>query len=450
MSKDQFSLGTFGYTPRNYTKKKKKTSTVQPTPEPTLLVPSVIPDENTLNYDKTPLLYNNNTVTTHDLVPAQRPLKGATEQKPGINTPGTIYAHPGPTMLVPSVISNKYTLDYSNTPLLYNNKNVVTHHLLPDKNPGGGTISKDYPKSLNLGEYNYDDIYNEIYSSSSVSGATKVDVTALLNAYNQQKDAANAIAAQTYNSKRDQLLQSIKRAYEANELARQQQSQNFINDQANLEAANMANARNARVQAGNMGLSGSGVQQLAQLKNLLSQANAVSEVSSKNIAALEKLRSSLATTDEKAMAQLEDALNSYTTSVLGNNNKMAKNSADIVMDAETAYANALRSSQSSKSTYGMAANMVANTFNGATETLRYTLNYLSKMTTKELKQYAKNNGIDIKGIKSRNLKEYLGKQAAMAAQSRMDALNEEYSINPAMYNTAYSNIAALLDYYKNL
>lgn len=449
MSRDQFSLGTFGYTPRDYTKKKKKTSTVQPTPEPTLLVPSVIPNENTLNYDNTPLLYDNSTVTTHDLVPAQRPLKGATEQKPGNNTPSTIYPHPGPTMLVPSVIPDKYTLDYSNTPLLYNNKNVVTHHLLP-RRPAWGVIDSTASSSINLKPYNYNDVYDEIYSSSSGTGATKVDVTALLNAYNQQKDAANAIAEHTYNSKRDQLLQSIKRAYEANELARQQQSQNFINDQANLEAANMANARNTRVQAGAVGLSGSGIQQLAQLKNLLSQANAVSEVSSKNIAALEKLRSSLATTDEKAMAQLEDALNNYTTSVLGNNNKMAKNSADIVMDAETAYANALRSSQSTNSTHSMAANMIINTFNGATDTLRYTLDYLSKMSIKELKQYAKNNGIDIKGIKSRNLKEYLGNQAAMVAQSRIDALNEEYSINPSMYGNAYSNMATLLNHYKNL
>lgn len=450
MSKDQFSLGTFGYTPRDYTKKKKKTSTVtvQPSPEPTLLVPSVIPNEDTLNYDKTPLLYNNSTVTTNDLVPAQRPLKGATEQKPGINTPSITYPHPGPTMLVPSVIPNEYTLDYSNTPLLYNNKNVVTHHLLPDKNPGGGVIIKDYSKSLNLGEYNYDDIYDEIYSSSEGTGATKVDVTALLNAYKQQADASNAIALQTFNSKRDQLLQSIKRAYAQNELNTLQQNQAFINNMADLEASNVANTRGARVQAGQMGLSGSGIQQLAQLKVLLGQANAVSEVASKNETALAKLRDSLADFDTKSMTGLEDATNEYAKAVLGANNKMATNSANIVMDAETAYANALRSSSSSEGTYGMAANMVTNTLNGTTDTLNYTLNYLSNMSVKELKQYAKNNGINIKGVKSSNLREFLSKQAAETAQQTIYALNEEYSLNPKTFNTAYSNIANLLNFYK--
>ena len=449
MSKDQFSLGTFGYTPREYTKKKKKTSTVQPSPGPTMLVPSVIPNEDTLNYDNTPLLYNNSTVTTHDLVPAQRPLKGATEQLSNTKTSSTVYPHPGPTMLVPSVIPNEYTLDYSNTPLLYNNKNVVTHNLLPAKTPNGSTVTKDDAKSLILGEYNYDDIYDEIYSSSKGTGATKVDVTALLNAYKQQADASNAIALQNFNSKRDQLLQSIKRAYTQNELNTLQQNQAFINNMADLEASNIANTRGARVQAGQMGLSGSGIQQLAQLKVLLGQANAVSEVASKNEAALAKLRDSLADFDTKAMAGLEDTTNEYAKAVLGANNKMATNSANIVMDAETAYANALRSSSSSGgTTHGMAANMVINTLNGTTETLKYTLNYLSNMSVKELKQYAKNNGINIKGVKSKNLKDFLSKQAAETAQQTIYALNDEYSINPATYNTAYSNIANLLKFYK--
>lgn len=388
MNRDQFSTGSFGYTPRQYNKK-KKVSTVQPAPAPTSLVPSIIPNEQTINYSETPLNYANKGVNTDGLLPK------------------------------PIMVGKSPNVSFKNTP------------------------------SLELADYNYDNIYNEIYSSgSSTGGATKVDVTALLNAYKQQADAANAVAQQTHNSKREQLLNHIKRAYAANDLARAQQSQNFINDQANLEAANMSNARAARVQAGNMGLSGSGIQQLAQLKNLIGQANAISEVSNKNMAALEKLRSSLATTDEKAMAQLDDALNDYTTAVLGNNSKMAKNSANIVMDAETAYANALRQANSSGSTYGMAANMVYNTFRGTTEKLRMTLDAISKMSTKELKQYAKDNGIDLKNIKSRNYKEYIGRQAAIEAQQLMDTLNADYSINPATYDTIYSNIANLLNYYK--
>lgn len=402
MNRDQFSTGEFSYANKKSKKDKNKTAIVYGPPTP---------------------------VTKEESV---------------------IYPPPQPNALVPSVIPNKQTIDYSDTPLMYNNKGVNTDGLLPKpimvgKSPN---TSLKNPLSIGLADYNYDDIYNEIYSSgSSTGGATKVDVTALLNAYKQQADAANAIAQQTHNSKREQLLNHIKRAYAANDLARAQQSQNFINDQANLEAANMANTRNARVQAGNMGLSGSGIQQLAQLKNLLSQANAISEVSNKNMVALEKLRSSLATTDEKAMAQLDDALNDYTTAVLGNNSKMAKNSANIVMDAETAYANALRQANSSGSTYGMAANMVANTFNGMSDTLRFTLDMLSNMKTKELRQYAKDNGISLEGIKSRNYKAYLGKQAAIQAQQTVDALNDSYPINPSMYNTAYNNIASILKYY---
>lgn len=362
------------------------------------------------------------------------------------------YAQPEPTGGVPSVFPGINTIDYQNTPLSYENKTVNGQGLLPKPSIIAPTNTKptDTNTNLVLGDYDYNNIYDAIYSSSaSGSGATKVDVSALLDAYRQQAEASNAVAKQAYSSRRDQLLNEIKRAYAANDLAMRRQNQDFINKQADLEASGTANARNMRLEAGARGLSGSGLQQLAQLKNLLGQASAVSEVSVKNEAALEKLRASLANMEDKTMGNLEDALNNYTKNALSANDRMAINSADKVMEAETAYANALKNSYSSSSgsTYGMASNMVYNTLIGTSDLLKNTLDRLSKMSIKELKTYAKDNGINIKGVKSSNLKGYLSNQAATDAQQSIYDLNDTYPINPATYNLAYQNIANLLKYY---
>lgn len=312
--------------------------------------------------------------------------------------------------------------------------------------------------NTNLDPYNYDEIYGDIAigsaggSGSSGGGAYKPDVSALLDSYNQQNEAANQAAKTKYDITKNNLIESLKRYQESNMKQQQQQQQDLLNTQSELENIGAAQSREARINAGTRGLSGSGIQQLNQLQRLASQGNKVTDVASKNTEALTKLNDALVSKQEKTDEALADALNTYTNAVNKANTAYGDRAADAIMDAEKAYASSLASSYGSSegddSDYGLVANDIYNMLNGTTQQLQVDLNYIGGLSHKKLKDYASANGISLKGVKDKDIKSYIAGELRNNALNTLNELNQTYPVSSSNYNIATNNIYNLLKNFK--
>lgn len=173
-------------------------------------------------------------------------------------------------------------------------------------------------------------------SSSYVSGGggytpNTIDLSDILNSYKasaeaQKKTIADAAEAQrkiledTLNSniqslkssestQRENLLTSLKRFQEDTAQSRKQQQSSFNSNRADLEAqAYMAN-RQAMANAAARGLGGSGLQQLAQLQNLINQGSETSNLAKENTEALNSLAQALARQEQDTTTNLNTLTN---------------------------------------------------------------------------------------------------------------------------------------------
>lgn len=155
-------------------------------------------------------------------------------------------------------------------------------------------------------------------SSSSSGGGTvikqepiKIDLSDILAAYTksaeaQKKSISDSVAAQrkiledtlasrikslqtSESTQRENLLTSLKRFQEDTAQSRKQQQSSFNANRADLEAqAFMAN-RAAMQSAAARGLGGSGLQQLAQIQNMINQSGEINELAIANTDALNAL-----------------------------------------------------------------------------------------------------------------------------------------------------------------
>lgn len=334
------------------------------------------------------------------------------------------------------------------------------------KNTKSKSSSTD--SSFNLGDYDYDSIYRSLLDSSSGSsggGAYKPDITALLNAYDQQNAAANAIAKTKYDTARDNILTAINRAQQQNALDVARQNQSHINSASQLESTGAQASRETRIGDSLRGLSGSGIQQLNQLRNLISQGSKANAIAKNNTESLDKLRQSLAESSTKANQGLEDALNTYQSAISKANQTAGKNKADAIWENESNYASnlakAAASAASSDSDYREAANDIYTNLRNTTTSLQSNLNAIKNMSTKELKKYVLANNLedsvntlatlDEKNISKLSKKEYRQYVARALGQNSYDLVNElnnTYGINPNNFRTAMSNISGLLNLYR--
>lgn len=309
-----------------------------------------------------------------------------------------------------------------------------------------------------ISDYNYDDIYGNLLAGgssgySSGGGAYKPDVSALLDSYNQQNEAAKQTAKTNYDITKNNLIESLKRYQESNMKQQQQQQQDLLNTQSELENTGAAQSREARINAGARGLSGSGIQQLNQLQRLASQGNKVTDVASKNTEALTKLNDALVSKQAKTEEAIADALNTYTTALNKADTSYGDRAADAIMNAEKAYASAIASSSGGSSgddsDYGLIANDITNMLSGTARQLKTNLNYLGGLTkTKDLKDYATQNGISLKNVANKDIKRYIASQLRDNALNTIDELNQTYPIYSGAYSTATNNIYNLLNRFK--
>lgn len=177
----------------------------------------------------------------------------------------------------------------------------------------------------------YANYYGGGYGGSGGYGgyaAPSLDISGLLAAYQAQADADKATAKQTYDTTRNDLLTSLKRFQEQNAKDVQNQQRSFLSNQAALESALSQADRQNRISSAARGLSGSGLQQLAQLQNLMSQGQDISDLATDNSQKMDTLRKALQEYETDTDTKLNSALNIYNNALNSIEANLAKSKAD--------------------------------------------------------------------------------------------------------------------------
>lgn len=243
-----------------------------------------------------------------------------------------------------------YTSPVSGGPLGYLRDKYITKPIV-------NTIKERYTTepakpAINLNNtYDVSDYTNSLIGSGASGGSGgyyTLDIGNMLKAYEQQADADRAVAKQSYDTARNDLLTSLKRFQdqyntskedlattlnrykqeydtsldtlatalnrykEQNALDVQNQQKDYVSGQAAIEAAIQQADRQNRISAAARGLGGSGLQQLAQLQTLLSQGQNISNLANENQSVMDALRKALANKEEDTNKSREALRREYT------------------------------------------------------------------------------------------------------------------------------------------
>ena len=149
-----------------------------------------------------------------------------------------------------------------------------------------------------------DEVYRQNASSGEESARSLYDLT-----------KSNLESAR--NITRSDLLKSIERFREENNRNREAQRRDYLLGQAELEDARMEANRQSRISAASRGLSGSGLQQLAQLQNLLGQSQDISNLITANQDEMDNLKRALSQKEEDYNTGLSRAEEAYNLGIKG-------------------------------------------------------------------------------------------------------------------------------------
>lgn len=306
--------------------------------------------------------------------------------------------------------------------------------------------------------------------ASSYAATVKPYLDEMLAAYRQGADANKALAKATYDAKvnnlnsvlrqaeedyastESDLLTSLKRYQEQNAKDVENQKRAYLIDQAALETARLEADRQTRIDAAARGLGGSGLQQLAQLQNLINQGQEISDLATGNQNVLEDLRTQLAeqtedidTKKEKARKVLEaartanqtgltDLLNAYNAEVKG----IDANLANQLANANYTYGQDLYSANQSAA--AQAASSGANDSINAMlsylqDDLSNNLSSLNTASTKTLKELRKQYGLGTDATKT---------DIAKAMTNTTLGYGANTGLNTSQYNTFNNNLNTIL------
>ena len=321
--------------------------------------------------------------------------------------------------------------------------------------PNKATVdwSKSSPKTApesTVQDYDLNALYN-LYGGGSGSGGgggysvMKADISGLLSAYDQQAESAKQAAETRYSNTRNDLLTSLKRFQEENARNVENQKTSYLTEQASLESAREQANRQNRISAAARGLGGSGLQQLAQLQNLIGQSEQVSRSAGTNQEAMDKLATLLRNYEEDSdtkMKQNEDerlnTINSIASTLAAQKAAaIAQNEQNYVnaVNAARAQAAAARASGSSNNASArQAANAAAGALTMLQSNLKNEIKEASNMSKSELKNTYGSS--DLSKVKSTINKAYIANLADLQAS---------YALDSKTINTAQNNINSLLN-----
>jgi len=301
-----------------------------------------------------------------------------------------------------------------------------------------------------LQDYDLNSLY-KLYGGGSGSGGgggysvMKADISGLLSAYDQQAETAKQAAESKYANTRNDLLTSLKRFQDENARNVQNQKTSYLSEQASLESAREQANRQNRISAAARGLGGSGLQQLAQLQNLIGQSDQISKSAGSNQEAMDKLATLLRDYEEDSDTKMRlneeeraNTLNSIASA-------LATQKATAIAQNEQAYVNAVNAARAqaaaaraSSSSSNSAARQAANAASGALSVLQSRLSSeikeASQMSKSELKKAYGSS--DLSKVKSAINKAYMADLAD---------LQSSYALNSGTVKTAQNNINTLLN-----
>lgn len=189
----------------------------------------------------------------------------------------------------------------------------------------GGYSTYNIPKSSSSNQAQEEFDWNSLLSGGGGGGygVNRIDLSDILATYDQSAASQKKTLSDSAESQRQALLTSLKRFQEDTATARKQQQAAYNASRADLEAqAFMAN-RQAAQSAAARGIGGSGLQQLAQLQNIIGQSESTNQLAQSNTETLNELA--------RALAQREEDVTKSTTDITRETaNKLAE------IDATTA------------------------------------------------------------------------------------------------------------------
>jgi hypothetical protein len=177
----------------------------------------------------------------------------------------------------------------------------------------------------------------EDYINAALSGIAKpsggANLSSVFSAYDQEANASKNELNSAIETKRNDLLTSIKRLREDIATSRAEKQQMFQSTRAGLEENAFMATRANRASAASRGLSGSGLEQLAQLQNMMKSNKAVSDVALKTRAEQDALTQNLTRSEQDTTTNL----NNLTTE---QKNALASINASLASKKTTAQQNA--------------------------------------------------------------------------------------------------------------
>lgn len=326
----------------------------------------------------------------------------------------------------------------------------------PKKSSKKSTSKDSYKTYSKLGDYS-----SLSYSSGGSGGGgytpVKADISGLLAAYDQQAESARNTAKSTYDTTRNDLLTSLKRFQEQNAKDQQNQKQQYLTGQSELEFAREQANRQSRIDASARGLGGSGLQQLAQLQNLLGQSGEVSQLANENQSAMDKLRELLRQEEETTNTNLEKALNTYNDTLNSIASNLAAQKSQAIYENEQAYAQALNQARAQAAASRASSSTV--NYGTALQTLLDSSNVdLRKLAnsskTSTIREYATKAGLDLSNyddsyIKKNKtaVKESIARAIANNTNSYVQNAVQNYNLSGDTYSGLKNSINSMLNYY---
>lgn len=293
-------------------------------------------------------------------------------------------------------------------------------------------------------DYNYDNIYNTISSDYGVSsgGAYRPDTSAAIAAINKAASANRDVATSSYNTKRSDLLDSLRRYQDTNAKQVASQKQSYLTSRASLDTAKEQANRQSRISNASRGLGGSGLQQLAELQNDLGLQSDQSLLANANQREMDNLKTLLSNYTEDTNKGISNAYIDYQNALKSIDADTAQRIADVNYQADMVAAQNRMSQASAQGTARQTANSLYNALNSIINNEQSLTSLAGIMRNQNQKELAESYG-----LKKNATKSDIGKKILMDYTTRLNDLNSNYGLPTDVYNTARNNIINSLKYY---
>lgn len=280
--------------------------------------------------------------------------------------------------------------------------------------------------------------YGAGVGGSGLTGPQRVDLTDILASYEKGAAAQEKAVRDSGESQRQSLLNSLKRFQAETTEARNQQRRAYNASRADLEGqAFMAN-RQALQNAAARGLGGSGLQQLAQLQNLINQSAATDKLAQSNTDVLKQLATAARNKEEDTNTSLLNVTKDV-------ENKLANIAANNAQArAELQYKEGVRYEQARQAAEQFAAQLAAQ--NAAIANSR---SDMVESADNLLGNILRQGQEAIKKVGTYGLLTGQGENAADAAKQAMYETLSEYNLPVSMSDTYAKQLYDYLDNKKN-